>query len=340
MLLKIIRIPIVLLCLLALAVPSPAAADETPPAQAFVSTEVNPLSLHIGETASVSVKLNNVPVEGYKSAEFTCTYDAGLIEKGNLAVTDLFGVEPVVAIHEPQTGSFIVAIAGSNSNRAMTSGPVFTFSAKGLQAGQSVVQCAARLSAGDNIPIDVPLTGASLTIQPVEILPTPSEAPISTPIEQENPIPTSIPPELPTPVPSPNGFVSGQVIASKPVTVRLLDANRAEITSVVANPDGTFNLTALAGTYTLLATASGFLSHQGSFAINAGETTLKSVSHLLAGDVDGNHVIDQFDALTIGMSYTSSIPEAANLNNDALIDFLDLELLAENYHQTGPSVWE
>src|SRR5262245_32332929 len=150
MLSKGIKISIVLLCLLALALPSSAtsAADEipspsttTPPAGTFVSTETNPTNLHIGETALVSVKLNNVPVEGYKSAEFTCTYNVGLVEKSNIAVTDLFGADPVTAIHDPQNGIFIVAIAGTNSNRATTSGAVFTFSAKGLQVGQSVVQC-------------------------------------------------------------------------------------------------------------------------------------------------------------------------------------------------------
>ena len=114
---KAVKIFIVSLCLLALAVPYPAksAARETPPAGAFVSTEVNPTTLPIGETASVSVKLNNVPVEGYKSVEFTCTYDGTLVEKSNIAVSDLFGPEPVVAIHDPQNGTFIVAIAASSS---------------------------------------------------------------------------------------------------------------------------------------------------------------------------------------------------------------------------------
>jgi hypothetical protein len=37
------------------------------------------------------------------------------------------------------------------------------------------------------------------------------------------------------------------------------------------------------------------------------------------------------------MNYTASTPESADLNNDAIIDFLDLELLAENYRQTGPT---
>ena len=83
----------------------------------------------------VSVKLNNVPVEGYKSAEFSCTYNAGLVEKSNIVPTDLFGADPVSAVHDPQIGPFIVAIAGTHSNRATTSGPAFTFSARGLQAG-------------------------------------------------------------------------------------------------------------------------------------------------------------------------------------------------------------
>src|SRR5690349_3688845 len=141
MLSKGIRIWIVLVCLIAITIPTPAhaksAADDnplstpTPSADPFVSIEVSPTNLHVGETASVSVKLNNVPMEGYKSAEFTCSYNAGLVEKSNIAVSDLFGADPVSAIHESQTGTFIIAIAGANSNRLMTSGTAFSFSAKG-----------------------------------------------------------------------------------------------------------------------------------------------------------------------------------------------------------------
>jgi hypothetical protein len=101
-----------------------------------------------------------------------------------------------------------------------------------------------------------------------------------------------------------------------------------------------FILTAPPGSYTLLATASGYLSQQGSVTLMAGETIVKPNVNLLAGDVDGNQVIDQFDALTIGMNYTASTPAAADLNNDGAIDFLDLERLAENYRKTGPTTWE
>ena len=57
---------------------------------------------------------------------------------------------------------------------------------------------------------------------------------------------------------------------------------------------------------------------------------------LLAGDIDNNDVIDQFDAMTIGMNYNSTTPTAADLNNDGVINVLDLELLAGNYRETGP----
>ena len=302
--------------------PPPAPTSTTAPSGLYVSMAINPASLSVGETALVSVNLNNVPAEGIKSAEFTCTYNAGLMEKSNIVATDLFGADPVVLAPDPQDGKFIFVIAGTNNNRAMASGPTFTFNVKGLQAGQSQIQCTARVSKGDNVPMDLPSIGVNLTVLGVE--------PSSTPLA----LPTSIP------TLSPNGLLSGQAIASKPVTISLLDASNSAIISVIANPDGTFSLTPPVGSYTLVATASGFLSHQKSVTITTGNAIVLPATHLLAGDVDGNNVTDQFDALTIGMSYSLSTPTAADLNNDGIIDFLDLELLAKNFRKSGPSTWD
>ena len=130
------------------------------------------------------------------------------------------------------------------------------------------------------------------------------------------------------------------MIASKPVTVSLFDGGNALVASVIANPDGTFSLSVPSGTYTVRATADGFLSAQGSAIITAGSTTTKPTISLLAGDIDGNNVIDQFDAMTLGMSYNTSVPPAADLNNDGIINVFDLELLAKNYRKTGPTLWE
>ncbi len=357
--------------------------------QPSASTVVNPANLNVGETSTATVSLNNVPAEGYTSAEFTCVYDATLVHVSNIVATNLFGADPAVAINDPQNGVFIVAIAGTNGNKANTSGPVFTFTLTALQAGQTNILCSARVSTGDNVLTDLPSTGSTLTIGGTAPTATPIESPTSTPTQigaptstattppLESPTPTSTTPPVesptptltstpvesptptltatpiesptptvtftpvssPTPTTSPDGTLTGQVIASKPVTVSLYSGN-VLVTSVNANPDGTFSLTAPAGSYTVVATASGFLSAQGSANILPGSTTTKPTINLLAGDLDGNNVIDQFDALTIGMSYNTATPSAADLNNDNLINVLDLELLAQNYRDTGPSVWE
>jgi hypothetical protein len=136
-------------------------------------------------------------------------------------------------------------------------------------------------------------------------------------------------------------MISGQVISSKPATISVYDVNNVLIASVPVSLDGrSFAVTLPGGTYTVIASASGFLSAQGSFTVTSNlNSTLPTIT-LLAGDIDNNNVIDQFDALTIGMSYNTAIPAAADLNNDGIINVLDLELLAENYRDTGPTVWQ
>jgi len=387
----------------------------TPPPSASSTTSVNPTSVNAGESAVVTVSLNNVPAEGYTSAEFTCTYDASLVEVSNIAVTSLFGADAATAINDPQNGSFIVAIAGSNGNKATTSGAVFTFSVLGLQAGQTAIECTARVSKGDNILTNLPSTGTSLTIvgsvPTATSTPTPFDTPTSvTPVESPTSTPdgsatatptpdgsetatstpdgsatatatqtpngsetatstpngsetaTSTPDGSATATPTPDGSatatstpigsptatlppagsgtLNGQVLAEKPVTVSLFNADSTLAGSVTANPDGTFSLTAPAGPYTVFATASGYLSAQASITLTDGSTTTMPTISLLAGDIDNNNVIDQFDAMTIGMSYNSATPTAADLNNDGVINVLDLEVLAANYRETGPVLWE
>ena len=156
----------------------------------------------------------------------------------------------------------------------------------------------------------------------------------------------SAPVESPTAVVSPTAtpisgaVLTGQVIAVKVVTVRLYDTEDAFVAAVNANPDGTFRFDVAAGTYTIVATANGFLRIQGSITLAEGDVRSMPVITLLAGDIDDNNEIDQFDAMTISFNYNTTFPEGADLNNDGIINVLDLELLAKNYRKTGPVVWE
>jgi murein DD-endopeptidase MepM/ murein hydrolase activator NlpD len=509
-----------------------------PPIGAYVSTTVNPTSVTIGETALATVSLNNVPGEGFTSAEFTCTFDPALVDTSNITIGNLFGVDSVAAINVPQDGTFIIAIAGAQGNKATTSGAVLTFNVTALQSGQASILCDARVSKGDNVLTSLPTAGAFLDILGLTPTPTASPAPSQTPaaaftptippptatpggsiftptttytaiptvpadwltftnstygfqfkyppqgqivsggtdnftrinlpfvpgtnlsekylevavVENANPcrspvaassmvdssgtvtinglsflkevggdagagniyqfvaystlrdnvcvslsfilhshnpgvfatppvlfdyaaesavfeqivatyawlaqLPTatptftSIPVESPTPVftsttvasptstPLPFGMLAGQVQASKAVTINLYNADDTLAVSVSANPDGTFAFTIAPGTYKVVATASGFLSAQGSVTITAGNTATLPTISLQAGDIDNNNVIDQLDALTIGMNYNTATPAAADLNNDGIINVLDLELLARSYRNTGPTVWQ
>jgi hypothetical protein len=264
---------------------------------------LNPAEILVGGTSTGTVLLNNVPQGGYASAEFTCTFDPALISVSNIADAGLFGSDPAVAISGPANGSFVFAVAGTNGQRATADGAVFTFTVTALAAGQAEVDCVARVSAG----------GELLTIA-------------STPATLGITVPT--------------GTLAGTVNATKTVTVTLYKQDTTVETTATADASGNFTMTAPAGTYTVVASAPGFLKAQGSPVLSAGATTTMQTISLLAGDIDGNDVIDQFDALTIGMNYNLAAPAAADLNNDGTINVLDLELLAANYHQSGALVWQ
>jgi hypothetical protein len=125
------------------------------------------------------------------------------------------------------------------------------------------------------------------------------------------------------------------------VVVNVYDSNTILVATVQTNPDGTFHLEVPAGNYTVVASAPGFLRAQAAVpSLNPGVTRILPSITLAAGDIDGNDVIDQFDALTLGMAYNSSTPAAADLNSDGIINVLDLEALAKNYRKTGPVAWQ
>ncbi len=275
------------------------------PASAFVTIGFTPSNIIVvGNVSTVTVNLNNIPASGFASVEFTCTYNPLFVEVSNIAESGLFGADAVIVVNGPQNGSFIVAIAGSNGNKAIASGAAFTFTAKGLQIGQSAVDCQARASVGNLALITIPSTPANLNII------------------------------------SAQGTFTGQVLANKTVTVTLYNPDNSVAGTVNANVDGTFSLTVASGTYTAIASASGYLKAQGSAIITSGNTTTFQVISLPAGDIDGNDVIDQLDALTIGINYNSAAPVAADLNNDGVINVLDMEILAGNYRQFGALAWQ
>lgn len=270
------------------------------------SVVLNPASVEVGGTSTGTLMLTNIPEGGYASAEFTCTYNPALVSISNIADSGLFGSDPAVAMSGPAEGSFVFAVAGTNSQRATSDGAVFTFTVTALAAGDAEINCVARVS-----------TGGSLTT----IVSVPATLGITEPVVLD-------------------GTLTGTALATKTVTVTLYNQDTTVQGTATPDANGNFSFTAPAGSYTAVASAPGFLRAQASPVLTSGATTTLQSVTLLAGDIDGNDVIDQFDALTIGINYNLAAPAAADLNNDGTINVLDLELLAANYRLTGPLAWQ
>ena len=90
----------------------------------------------------------------------------------------------------------------------------------------------------------------------------------------------------------------------------------------------------------VVASAEGHLSAQTSVTLLEGATTTLDPITLPAGDIDSNNVIDQYDALTVGMNYNISASLPADLSNDGLVNAVDLVMLAENYRMAGLLTWQ
>ena len=290
-------------------VPISTETSETSGAAPF--TSISPSTIQVGVTGQVTVILNNVPAQGYTSTEFTCTYDPALVDVSNINVGNLFGPDAVFGISDPQDGSFIFAVAGSKGWKVSGSGTAFTFDAKGLQAGNTKVECKARVSEGLNVLQSIDSSPSIISIA--------GSAPIANSWTFSS--------------------ITGQVLASKLVTIRLYNPDNSIAATNSANPDGTFSITLPKKIYTIIASAEGFLDAQGSVTFENYSDISMSVVNLIAGDIDNNGVIDSMDALTIGMNYNKTTPAAADINNDNLINVIDLEILAKNYGKSGALFW-
>lgn len=116
----------------------------------------------------------------------------------------------------------------------------------------------------------------------------------------------------------------------------------AEGTGLSANTDGlgNFLFASLApGIYDFTADAVGYLpAYCVGKTVVGPQTSLASVE-LVAGDVNGDHVIDILDAVAVGAAFGNpSVNPAADLNDDGQVNVLDLILVSANFGKVS-STW-
>jgi hypothetical protein len=91
-----------------------------------------------------------------------------------------------------------------------------------------------------------------------------------------------------------------------------------------------------AGSYRVQASRTGFLAATCDLTNHSGETIRLEAVQLLAGDIDGNGLIEVADAVAIGAAFgPAAAGEMADLNGLDGVNILDLILMAANFGRIG-----
>ena len=103
--------------------------------------------------------------------------------------------------------------------------------------------------------------------------------------------------------------------------------------STTTAADGSYVLTAPAGTYTLIYSHASYLAKSLGVTGFAGTTTTVPQETLLGGDVNADQSIDILDLVSIAGQFGSAspTPSTVDINGDGEVDIIDIVLVAKNF---------
>lgn len=179
-----------------------------------------------------------------------------------------------------------------------------------------------------------------VVVPPVEVVAPPAPEVVMPPVE------VVVPPAPEAAAPALAGRISGTVArAARPealgdIALTLTQPDGTTL-NLIAGEQGAFSLPELPpGAYALEAAAGGTLSRMAAFTLEAGQELALPPVTLLAGDVNGDNIIDLTDAVLIAANFNlpALVPEA-DLNGDGWIDIHDLVMLGSAFGLEGPLPW-
>lgn len=239
--------------------PEAIAVNSTLPTGISIYTDIDSDALFVGEPGMVTISLNGVPAEGIAGVEFACTYAADQISIRNIQIGQIFGVDSTIIYDSPQSGSFIFSATANNGIVINADGIAFTFTVSIVQPGSSSIDCKVDILNNAGLLESIPSVPDSMSIIIFSIPAVPSIF-----------------------VPA----LTGQVIASKPITITLINPDGTLAVTATTNPDGSFSINVPAGTYTVIASAEGHLTVQGSIMMVEGATTTLGAITLPVDNMD------------------------------------------------------
>jgi hypothetical protein len=107
-------------------------------------------------------------------------------------------------------------------------------------------------------------------------------------------------------------------------------------TTVNTGSDGRYTFSTSSGSHTLKFTRACYLEKSVTASATSGGTTTVATVTLLAGNVNGDKVIDILDLVAVASQFGSSSPSpaCADVNDDGIVDIVDLVLVAKNFGAT------
>jgi hypothetical protein len=343
---------------------APTVLDVSGVSISFVSSNPAPT---VGSPFNVDVMVSNVAAIGINSLTLQCTLDqvlfmvdpiqaAAVIDENGQPIPTpapgIFGINPYILplTVDTYTNAATYTIS-STVGSSFASGKADTINLRATAAGTFNLNCTATVVDANGATQAVVVYPLSVSIQaaPVvettapatdvvvtEVAPT-TEAPVET-------VPTETVPVVEVPVEPTTGTITGTVYASAAITVTLSNET-GMVTMVPVNADGTFTIANVpAGIYTITADARGYLPAQGVVGVTPGGTAVMSAVSLVAGDLNNdNLVIDANDAALLNTTYSmtsATLPPELDLDHNGRIGLGDLNVLAANMGQSGPTLWQ
>ncbi len=344
---------LLILALLTLVMIMPTTAQDVPPP--VVRLEVNPAAANVGDTVTVSVRLENV-TQLY-GLQVTCQVDptvlVGLTRVEGDAFTSANGF--YVDQGMKSDGKWLIAATRLQPNPAFDgNGTAFAFQYAVQNAVNTTLNCTALGVDSKSMPLPITLVNGTPTIgvgveptaaSPTEIIPT-VEAPTATEIAPTEIQPTEAAPTAEaTESAGLNSVIQGVIVNqfatdSSGLTVQLT-ADGSLIQQSVTDAGGLFSFADIApGSYVLLVSAPEHLALVYTVTVNGdGAVVDLGTQTFVTGDTDNNQTIDLADAALVSANFDSAVPpapEGADLNHDGQINVSDLVLIGVNFGLVGP----
>lgn len=289
---------------------SPAYQPAGPSAELVISrysSAGQPGELKVNETAQASLQLTNFPSIDFTKLTLSCRFDPALVVLSGFTSSGFFGTSEIIDRKGPEAGALVIDFY-PGVRPWQSSGPLAGFDLTALSTGTLAFDCSLITTGADGVP-----TTVTVTILPVRIVKGIQSA-----------------------------SVKGSVTGFSPVTISLFTADTVTA-SITPESGGSFEISAPAGEYRIIASAPGCLSLSGMISLAEGYALNLSAASLAAGDLNTDGIIDNSDVTILAENFYSSRSSTGvnpDLNQDGIVNVLDLEIIARNFGKSSQTDWK